>query len=91
MNNRRIIEWELLAAPPDSDIIIDGNMFFQNQQDGIGQHMVHDNPLFRAPEILDFHLKTGSPAIIEGKYLGPYDSEEGCPTGTNWWNISSKY
>jgi hypothetical protein len=89
MNNRRTIAPALLAAHLESDVVIDRNLFFRNQQDGLGQRAMEADPLFRDPEALDFCLKTASPAVVDGKDLGPYDGDSDPPAGTQWWEISA--
>jgi hypothetical protein len=89
-SNRKTIDPQLLKAPAGSNVRIHGNLFFKNEQAETGTGPLRGDPLFRNPAELDFRLREGSAAAIDGPYLGAYDPKRVEFPGFEWWRFNGE-
>lgn len=89
-SNRKTIDPQLLAPPPGSNVRIHGNLFFRNEQAGTGTGPLRGDPRFRNPAELDFRIREGSAAAIDGPYLGVYDPKRVEFPGFEWWRCDAR-
>lgn len=87
MKNKNLIDEEIFNYPEGSEIKIDSNLFFENEEKAFGDHIIDTDPLFIDPENFDFRIKDGSLAIQEEKDIGVYDLGTTVIRGTEWWQI----
>jgi hypothetical protein len=81
------VDERLLDAQEGSEIRISENLFYGNDAPPLGTGIVVGDPLFRAPEELDYRLRPGSPAIRQGRDLGVYESGAAVDAGARWWEV----
>ena len=89
MNNEETIDRRFLNAPEGSEVVIDKNLFCQNQGPTVGTNIIDGDPLFQNPADFDFRLQPGSIATVNGKSLGAYAIGADVPAGMDWWSIKN--
>ncbi|MCF6270848.1 MAG: hypothetical protein L3J41_14120 [Melioribacteraceae bacterium] len=89
VNNEKLIDDDIFNYTPGSEVIVDRNLFYQNESEGIGTNIIIGNPLFNNPENLDFRYQSGSPAIIPGHDIGAYDIDSPISHNVKWWLINN--
>lgn len=87
VENGGTIDPALFEAVEGSAMRVEGNLFYENDGAVIGTDPILGDPLFRAPDQLDYRLQPGSPAIQEGIDAGPYESDAEPEPGVRWWEI----
>jgi hypothetical protein len=85
--NRNNIDPDLLIPADNSNLYVENNLFYQNEQLPLGKYPVVRDPMFRSPEHLDFRPLAGTRKKESG-YFGPYPNDGSNP-GTDWWNIEN--
>jgi hypothetical protein len=83
--NKKTIDQNLLIPGENSNLYVENNLFYQNEQPPIGKNPVVQDPKFRSPEKLDFR-SVASTAKGEYNYYGPYPNDGSFVPGTDWWS-----
>lgn len=85
--NKNTIDKKILLAHRNSKIHIAKNLFFKNDEQGLGNPLITGNPYFVDPENFDFRFKDSStPAGMETS-IGIYDKEGNVVTSADWARI----
>ncbi len=83
-NNKSTIDSLLLHKA--SNLYVDNNLFYENEQPTLGERPLNRDPMFRSVEKNDFRPKPEASKNSGYNYVGPYPSDGSFIKGTDWWN-----
>jgi len=85
--NKNTIDKKILLAHKNSKINIGKNLFYKNDEQGLGNPLIISNPSFVDPENFDFRFKDMSSPAGMGTGIGIYDKEGIVVSSADWARI----
>ena len=86
--NQKTIDKQLFSPYSSSKLNIGNNLFYRNGQEEARDGVYRYDPMFRAPERLDFRPAPGVTIMGEFNFPGPYPVDGSFMLGLDWWNRS---
>ena len=84
--NNKTIDKQLFSPHKSSKLYIGDNLYYENKQQVLGERSLQYDPMFRAPERLDFRPASGQSNHLDYYFAGPYPADGSYIIGMDWWN-----
>lgn len=87
VGNKSLIDVRLYDVVPGSSVVIDNNLFSNNEEEPIGTNALTIPVEFMDPANGDFRIKSGNANEIYKKGIGPYLKDGSFDEKAQWWKI----